>query len=279
MATISIDAETGGDYPGWLYAAAEPVPTFPGLGDVGDDALAAYAAGGFLAVERAFDGARIEGALDGLLALMTSTADLDLQFEAGTPDDAGPADRLDRVRRLMRFVDHEPRIGALAHDDAVLDVVRRLLGAEDVVLFQDMALLKPPGAGREKPWHQDKAFFPYAADARVVGVWIALDAATPANGCMHVIPGSHRDGPVVHFRRRDWQLCDTDVQVRRAATVPLPPGGALFFDGLLHHGTPANRTATRRRALQFHYTAADTVRLDDAARLAIFGSEGKDVSC
>ena len=51
------------------------------------------------------------------------------------------------------------------------------------------------GGGREKPWHQDKAFFEIDVTSPVVGVWIALDEATPDNGCMHVIPGSHLEGP------------------------------------------------------------------------------------
>ena len=44
-------------------------------------------------------------------------------------------------------------------------------------------------------------------------------------------------------------------------TIPLQPGGVLFFSGLLHHGTPPNGTAQRRRALQFHYAAARCRRM------------------
>jgi len=139
-----------------------------------------------------------------------------------------------------------------------------------------MALIKPPDGGSEKPWHQDKAYFDVALDAPVVGVWIALDEATAENGCMHVVPGSHRGGPVVHFDRRDWQICDTDVQVDEDVMVPLAPGGALLFDGLVHHGTPPNRSEARRRALQFHYTAADAEWVEGGQDA--FGSEGTDSS-
>ncbi|WP_427892087.1 phytanoyl-CoA dioxygenase family protein [Kribbella sp. GL6] len=61
--------------------------------------------------------------------------------------------------------------------------------------------------------------------------------------------------------------------------VPLPPGGILFFHGLLHHGTPANRTGTRRRAVQLHYLPAGVVDIAEARRLEIFGGQGKGVSC
>ena len=111
------------------------------------------------------------------------------------------------------------------------------------------------------------------------GVWIALDEATYENGCMHVIPGSHNEGPIPHVRRRDWQICDSHVARARDVVVPLAPGSALFFDGLLHHGTPENRTATRRRALQFHYLRPDAITTSDAERLLTFGPEGADAEC
>jgi phytanoyl-CoA hydroxylase len=53
----------------------------------------------------------------------------------------------------------------------------------------------------------------------------------------------------------------------------------LLFDGLIHHGTPANRTNLRRRAVQFHYTGRNAIWTSQEARLAIFGPEGKDVTC
>ena len=61
--------------------------------------------------------------------------------------------------------------------------------------------------------------------------------------------------------------------------VPLRPGGLLFFDGLLPARHAGNRTAARRRAVQFHYAPADAARDSEEERLAVFGSEGKDVQC
>jgi phytanoyl-CoA hydroxylase len=76
----------------------------------------------------------------------------------------------------------------------------------------------------------------------------------------------------------DWQICDADVSVARDVVVPLPAGGALFY-GLLHHGTPANRTATRRRAVQFHYRLQTEAEISEAEHISVFGSEGKNVTC
>ena len=123
------------------------------------------------------------------------------------------------------------------------------------------------------------AYFNLPLETTVVGVWIALDEATADNGCMMVIPGSHKKGAQIHFRRRDWQICDTDVARGVALSVPLKPGSCLLFHGLIHHGTPANRTDQRRRALQYHYCSAHAEEMPTAYRLEHFGSEGKDVEC
>ena len=155
----------------------------------------------------------------------------------------------------------------------------QILGAAPE-MFQDMALLKPPRIGREKPWHQDLAYFDVDAQSTpVVGCWIALDEATAGNGCMHVIPGSHKAGPQPHFAKRDWQLCDAQMQGRPCAVVPLKPGGLMLFDGLIQHGTPTNHSTSRRRALQFHYRPAGTKLTAPEVRLQVWGAEGKNVDC
>jgi phytanoyl-CoA hydroxylase len=278
-----IDDEAGGDYPDGLYRDDVRAALVPSLADIGPAEIERFRFDGYLAVESAFARPMIDAALDGLKSLMMRPdSGADLQFESWAGDRVDNLDavhRMDVVRKLMRFVEHEPRLDALATDDRLLRVVREILGSPAVIQFQDMALLKPPGGGREKPWHQDKAYFNVDPTAGVLGVWIALDETTFDNGCLHVIPGSHREGPVVHFRRRDWQICDADVPIARDVAVPLPVGGALLFDGLLMHGTPANRTTTRRRAVQYHYRLQNATETSEAERLAVFGSEGKDVTC
>lgn len=265
-----------------LYAYGDVAEAVAGLDAVTDEHIARYHEQGFLAVEGAFTPAETAAALAGLLDLvMGRYPDFKgIQYERGARAKL-PAlsleQRQDAVRKLMWFVGVEPRLAALAEHPRLLALLGRLLG-EAPVLFQDMALLKPPH-GREKPWHQDHAYFTFPLGTPVVGVWVALDEATPENGCMRLLPGSHRSGPMVHFQRRDWQICDTDIPRGRAVAVPLKPGGLLLFDGLCQHGTPFNPTAERRRAVQFHYAPAGAGRTGEAERLAIFGSEGKDVQC
>jgi phytanoyl-CoA hydroxylase len=266
-----------------LYAHDAIAEKIDGLESITDEHVAFYRQEGYLAVENAFSPEEVKSGLEGLLHLIMggNPEFKGISFEAKAREilpTLGPEARQDAVRKLMYFVDYDERLRAISHAEKLLAVVRKLIGATPK-MFQDMALLKPPRMGREKPWHQDHAYFDFPIGTRVVGVWIALDEATLENGCMRVQPTKHQEGPRIHFKRRDWQICDTDVMGKRCVAVPLKPGGLLLFDGLLPHGTPTNHSPSRRRALQFHYAPEDVQKCTTEERLAHFGSEGKDVTC
>jgi phytanoyl-CoA hydroxylase len=265
-----------------LYAYHHLADVVPDFDAVSGADIERYHGEGFLAIAHGFGEAEVAAASDGLTDLVMGRYPdfTGIQFERGARSrlaQMSQEERYDAVRKLMWFTAVEPRLEALARHPRLLALVERLLGAPGE-LFQDMALLKPPG-GREKPWHQDKAYFTYSRETPVVGVWIAIDAATPQNGCMRLRPGTHRAGPMIHFQRRDWQICDTDGRGGDVVAVPLQPGGLLLFDGLIQHGTPYNPTGERRRAVQYHYASAGARQTTDEERLALFGSEGKNVTC
>lgn len=193
-----------------------------------------------------------------------------------------------QVRKLMGFVGYEPSIDAIAKDPQLLSVVARLLGCErtdQVELFQDMALLKPPRGGREKPWHQDAAFFDI--DDRVVGCWLAIDHATLHNGCLRFARGQHKDGPRMHFSVRDYQICDSDAPSKEVVVAtPLQSGGLVLFDGQIPHGTPTNDSVSPRRALQFHWTKKKKAHPSTAVpanhrvdRTKLYGGAHNGLSC
>ncbi len=266
-----------------LYTVAATATPVDSLDAVTEEHIAFYRQEGYLAVDNVFTSAEVETARIALLDLILGRVPsfTGISFEASAAGRLGELtvdERQDAVRKLMHFVDHEPRLKALSEKPALLSFLERILG-ERPHMFQDMALIKPPRFGREKPWHQDKAYFDLPVAARVAGVWIALDPATVENGCMHLQPRGHHQGPRIHFKRRDWQICDTDIMGKPSVAVPLRPGGALFFDGLLPHGTPTNYSPHRRKALQFPYAGASCEKTSTEERLAVFGSEGKDVTC
>jgi len=188
------------------------------------------------------------------------TSDFHFQVEGTYEPKPGQFDELaDNIRKFQSYDTELPIYDYIAHKHPKL---RALLGAvlgEDYAPYSSMALCKPAGGGAEKPWHQDLAYFAVNRFDGVCGVWIALDRAIVANGCMHVIPGGHRKGPRKHmWTRVDCELETDEVNPADAVAIELPPGGLMIFDGLLPHETPANQSNLRRRALQFHYRSAGT---------------------
>ena len=87
----------------------------------------------------------------------------------------------------------------------------------------------------------------------VAGTWIALDDVTVDNGCMHVLPGQHRLGPLRHHHTFDCEILPDRIDPSKAVPVELKAGGMLIFHSNLPHQTPANSSPLRRRALQYHY--------------------------
>lgn len=281
----SIDSGVNDDNVFHLYAYAKEAEGVDGFDGVRDEEVAAYREEGYLVVRGAFSEEQVKDALDGITDLIAGKYPgfTGIQYASevrGRVESLSFAERYDSIRKLSGFLPFEERLRAICFHPHLMAILERLMGAPAQLYENDgQAHLKPPKIGREKPWHQDHAYFNLPLGTPIVGVWIALDETTPENGCMHVIPGSHKEGPVVHFQRRDWQICDTDVAVGRCVAVSMKPGDLLFFDGLVHHGTPPNRSAKRRRALQFHYHPQGVGLTSPAERLAIFGSEGKDVTC
>ncbi len=267
-----------------LYQPGGLARQVPTLEDIGPAEIQFYRDHGYLAVKQAFAPGEVAAALDGLVDLIAgrNPAFTGITFEAAAKDllpRLDPEQCQDAVRKIWKFTGYDARLKALSEHPRLLRTVRTLLGSPEIEMFQDMALVKPPHLGREKPWHQDHAYFDYPLGTPIAGVWIALDEATIANGCMQLLPGRHREGPIVHFKRRDWQICDNVTLGQRSVAAPLPPGGLLFFDGLLPHGTPHNSSSSRRRALQFHYAPAGVRKTTEDDRLKIFGGEGKGMTC
>lgn len=204
------------------------------------------------------------------------------QYEPGYKfDPSSTVEELElKVRKLMWYTDQDAFFEYLVNSHPVIrSLVETLLG-DKPLLFQDMALIKPPFIGSEKPWHQDNAYFAVTPLDATIGVWIALDEATVENGCMHLIPGRPNLHPVEHYHGFDCQIVERKLELEKAIPIELQPGGALFFSGLLPHQTPPNSSPLRRRALQFHYRAVSSKIISAEAYDEIFvDRDGTPASC
>jgi ectoine hydroxylase-related dioxygenase (phytanoyl-CoA dioxygenase family) len=127
-----------------------------------------------------------------------------------------------------------------------------------------MLFMKGPG-NPGQAWHQDEYYIP-TRDRSLCGAWIALDDATRDNGCLWVIPGSHRSGVLWSQRAHgnpefDW--ADESYGFPYAASdevaVEVPSGSLVLFNGYLLHRSLKNNTPDKfRRALVYHYMSAES---------------------
>ncbi|MHA6482435.1 phytanoyl-CoA dioxygenase family protein [Paenibacillus sp. strain BS8-2] len=262
-----------------LYRYDHISKTYTNLDVLGEKEWKEYKDVGYLAVEQVLGTDDVRHAIEALMEMIfVDTKGASIQFSKPSSELKTNEERELAVRKVHQFAEQDDRLRHVAYHPGILGAVESILG-EKPKLVQDMALLKPPHGGGEKPWHQDMAYGNLAYNKPVVGVWIALDEAALDNGCMHVLPGSHADGATPHYAVRDWQLCDTHVAVEKDVAVPLPPGGLMLFHGLLKHGTPYNMSPKRRRALQFHYVGESAVKLSPQEYKRTFTNEMSGAEC
>lgn len=163
------------------------------------------------------------------------------------------------IRKINQCAEHDAVFMAHAAHPRILDIVESLIGP-DIKLFGSQCFMKPPG-GMEKPYHQDSAYFTIEP-TELVTCWTALDDATLANGCLHVIPGSHRGDILAHDQ--PWLVGDRmDMQVRRdqydvfgEVAIELKAGSVSFHHSRLLHRSGPNQTDSPRRGLAVHYMSA-----------------------
>ena len=146
----------------------------------------------------------------------------------------------------------------VARDESILDLVEQVIGP-DVILWGCQAFCKPPGDGMEVPWHQDGHYWPIRPLATCT-VWIALDDSVIENGCLRVIPGSHRDKALYSHLKEDRadlvlnrRLRDDSFDESTATEIELEAGQMSLHDVYLIHGSNPNRSTRRRAGLAIRY--------------------------
>lgn len=154
------------------------------------------------------------------------------------------------VRKVPAPFDHSERFRSIFSSPVLLDRVEQLIGSE-IFLHSSKLIFKPPQIGRRKPLHQDLAYWE-DMPARQVTVWCAIDPATPENGCLEVIPGSHKQGLIPHAELEDWQI-DEHTLENRQVCIPMNAGDVMFLDVLTIHASLANRSNCGRLAAIVNY--------------------------
>ena len=128
--------------------------------------------------------------------------------------------------------------------DKILDVVEDLIGP-DIYYFSSKLMCKPAQGGRRKPWHQDYAYWE-GMNTKQVTVWSAIDHATTENGCMQLIPGSHRRGLIPHHQLEDYMIDEAGIENENILTAEMDAGDVLFFNVLTLHASGPNHSHAPR---------------------------------
>jgi len=185
-----------------------------------------------------------------------------------------------RVRRIKRPHLVHPVFAEFMRSPRLLAVLSALLGPSGVRLHGSKLNLKSPEYGSPVEWHQDWAFYPHTNDD-LLAVGVLLDDATPENGPLLVLPGTHR-GPTYDHHGADGRFCGAMNPVRDrldyAGAVPLlaPAGACSFHHVRAVHGSAQNRSMQSRNLLLYEFAAADAFPLlgitdwdDFSARLLV----------
>ena len=167
----------------------------------------------------------------------------------------------DRVSKVFILHDWDPVFEPFARDERLGALIGDLLGP-DVDCFLSQFIFKNPEAIGQ-PWHQDALYFPFDPPEQI-GVWVAVTDATPKNGPLSILPGSHREPVHDHIgdQRPDANLGYTeivDMDFSGAEQVLMEAGDVLVFHSRLMHRSTDNVSDGRRAAMVYHYAPAGTV--------------------
>ena len=149
---------------------------------------------------------------------------------------------------------------ARTRDPRLTDPVVDLLGP-DLLGLNNLYIWKPPKIGLGFPWHQDKWYFNHQyKTGTTVATWTAIDDADEDNGCLYVIPGSHKYGVREHVELEGSQQGEfKQAQGARdedGVAVEVPAGAVIYFNSQVLHKSTDNHSLRFRRANIAHYISA-----------------------
>jgi len=151
----------------------------------------------------------------------------------------------------------------LISNKIIAQQVAQLAEARELRLFHDQIQYKRAGRGGVNMWHQDAPYWPILRGGTQVTAWIALDDADDGNGCMKMVPGSHRWGNQIEFLEslKSFEAMPREFQGRKISvqSCPVPAGHVHYHHALTWHGSPANTSNRPRRAIALHFMNEQTL--------------------
>ena len=201
--------------------------------------------------------------------LLSQEGDVEYEAELQYP---GAPESLDSaggrtIRRLRQAVSRDPVFCQLLKESFLLGRLQQLVG-EHVVMplaHHNCIMTKQPQFSSDTGWHQDTRYWSFSRPD-LINLWIALGPETLNNGCLRVIPGSHRRD-VTSQRLDDLKFLRSDDSNRdlldTAVSVELEAGDALFFHARLFHAATRNYSDQPKHSVVFTFRRLDNPPLPD----------------
>jgi phytanoyl-CoA hydroxylase len=224
------------------------------------DQKARFDIDGFLNYGRIVDAEELAEVSDRLNAICDGTVavpDQCVRFHAGLKWGEGTGvTRREAIWQLLNLERHDDVFARLANKPLIRQIIEGLLD-RPVKQWGSQVIAKPAHHGGEVPWHQDTSYW---GQEKRLTCWLAIDDATPFNGCMRMIPGSHRLGQVkftpTQIEGAPCQLLQTDgISEDTQIYVPVRAGCASFHHPMTLHASSRNTTPHSRRAIAITFQA------------------------
>ncbi|MCB9149628.1 MAG: phytanoyl-CoA dioxygenase family protein [Caldilineaceae bacterium] len=244
-----------------------------------------YEEQGYLHLGRVLDDQELHALQQRIDEIMLGTAPLDydrmlMQLDSTTGDykDMPPQTNGHKGATLnyrkIQDLELDPLFFAYMQKPLMQEICAHVYGDQTpVASFRAMFMNKPAGFGTLLPWHQDR--WSHLDRDPLITVWTALDPATIANGCVKVIPGSHRNGLLNPDHPSGFVTAEQSAHFLRHAApldLELDAGEAVLLHNWLLHSSDTNRTTIARRAFSVCYMDANTVCRNGQPYPVIFGA-------
>lgn len=205
-----------------------------------------YQDNGYLVVENLFDQAAIEQAR----AVIGEVLDAGGNAEMEPGDDNTPRRIWSPTKKHQHFQD-------MSEAPQVLDVIEDLIG-EDILFHYSKLNMKGPKVGSVVKWHQDFSYYPHT-NSDLLTALIFIDDADKGNGCLKVVPASHKKGLQNHDLDGFFRGILANVEEDKAVYLEAKAGSVVFLHALTFHSSEVNQSDRPRRTFLPAYRAADAM--------------------
>ena len=239
---------------------------------ISDEQWAKYDEDGYLLLGKLLSDEDLAALQQRIDDIMLGTANLEydkilmqLDSVSGKYNDAGEQSKgwkgATLAYRKIQDLELDSLFGEYTERPIFREICERVYGAETPIgCFRAMFMNKPAKQGTYLPWHQDA--WNYLDRQPLITLWTALDPATRANGCVEVIPGSHKQGLINSAHSSGFlteqqavQICTRD----KVVYLELAPGEVVLLHNWLLHSSDINHTDVSRRAFSVCYMDGATV--------------------